>query len=83
MHFILRDNADQRKTDSSSSSKIQAASMESEGKGENLFFLLLHVAYFFTPPPQQIFAVVLYIWYGAVVGVVEHWAVVDYNYCSS
>ena len=79
MHFILTDNAAQRKTDS----KIQAASMESEGKGENFFFELLHVVYFFTPRPQEIFAVVLYIWHGAVVGVVEHWAVVDYNYCSS
>jgi len=38
MHFILTDSADQRKTDSSSSSKIQAASMESEGKGENSIF---------------------------------------------
>ena len=83
MHFILTDNADQRKTDASSSSKIQAVSMESEGKGENKIVLHLHVAYVFTPRPQQTFAVVLYIWYGAVVGVEEHWDVVAYNYCSS
>ena len=43
MHFILTDNAAQRKTDS----KIQAASMESEGKGENLFFLTFTCSLFF------------------------------------